>query len=186
MTAPAGRILGTEELRGGKPQRDAFRSLPRAPIHVLLDGVQRSYNLGAIFRLCDAMLVERLIVCGLSLEMHKRRLVQAAQGAQNWVPWENPPSAVEAVLAMKQSGFDIVVGEITSTSVAPRQFVARFPLCLVLGNERTGVSPEIVALADAAVAVPMRGMANSLNVATAAAILLYEITSQAPTRSVMA
>jgi RNA methyltransferase, TrmH family len=47
-----------------------------------------------------------------------------------------------------------------------------FPACLVLGGERSGVSPEIVGLADATVAIPMRGMANSLNVATAAAILL--------------
>jgi tRNA G18 (ribose-2'-O)-methylase SpoU len=48
-----------------------------------------------------------------------------------------------------------------------------FPACLVLGSERSGVSPQIVGLADTAVAIPMLGMANSLNVATAAAILLY-------------
>jgi tRNA G18 (ribose-2'-O)-methylase SpoU len=48
-----------------------------------------------------------------------------------------------------------------------------FPATLVLGGERSGVSPEIVQSADAAVAIPMLGMANSLNVATAAAILLY-------------
>ncbi len=48
-----------------------------------------------------------------------------------------------------------------------------FPACLVLGNERTGVSPEAMEAADAAVTIPMSGMANSLNVATTAAILLY-------------
>ncbi|HWN50084.1 MAG TPA: TrmH family RNA methyltransferase [Xanthobacteraceae bacterium] len=51
-----------------------------------------------------------------------------------------------------------------------------FPACLVLGSEMRGVSQEIVDMADAAVAIPMLGMANSINVATAAAIMLYRLS----------
>ena len=69
-----------------------------------------------------------------------------------------------------------VVAEQSTASVHPEQLVPVFPVTLVLGGERTGASPEVLQSADAAVAIPMRGMANSLNVATAAAILLYWLT----------
>jgi tRNA G18 (ribose-2'-O)-methylase SpoU len=69
-----------------------------------------------------------------------------------------------------------VVAELTTTSVRPEQLVPVFPATLVLGGERSGVSPEVIDTADAVVAIPMLGMANSLNVATAAAILLYWLT----------
>lgn len=66
-----------------------------------------------------------------------------------------------------------MVAEQTTASVRPEQLVPVFPVCLLMGGERNGVSPEAMEVADAAVAIPMLGMANSLNVATAAVILLY-------------
>jgi tRNA G18 (ribose-2'-O)-methylase SpoU len=65
------------------------------------------------------------------------------------------------------------VAEQTSASIRPEQVMPAFPACLVLGGERSGVSLDVIEAADAAVAIPMLGMANSLNVATTAAILLY-------------
>ena len=67
----------------------------------------------------------------------------------------------------------MLVAEQTTGSVRPEQLVPTFPATLVLGAEGSGVSPEVVQAADAAVMIPMLGMANSLNVATTAAILLY-------------
>ena len=66
-----------------------------------------------------------------------------------------------------------MVAEQTSASTRPEQLMPAFPACLVLGGERSGVSPEVIDAADAVVAIPMLGMANSLNVATTAAILFY-------------
>ena len=91
-------VLSKPDLRAGKPSRDQFPTRPRRPIRLILDGVTGNYNVGAIFRLCDAMLVERLIICGPTFDIRKRRVVQAAQGAQNWVPWVHTLS-VEASVA---------------------------------------------------------------------------------------
>ncbi len=170
------RALTTPELRRTKPTRDAFLARPRRPITVVLDGVTQNYNIGAIFRLCDAFLVQQLVICGRKLELHKRRLVQAAQGTQHWVPWTEYQHASEAVADAKGRGAWVVVAEQTTGSVRPEQLVPVFPATLVLGGERNGVSSEVVQSSDAAVAVPMLGMANSLNVATGAAILLYWLT----------
>lgn len=167
------RALSKAELRSGKPDRDAFLRLPRRSLTIVLDGVTQNYNLGAIFRLCDAFLVGRLVICGAPVELHKRKLVQAARGTQHWVPWVRYDSAAKAVSETKAAGAWIVVAEQTTLSIPPAELSPRFPACLVLGSEARGVCADVIALADATVAIPMLGMANSLNVASAAAILLH-------------
>ena len=62
ISAPGGRVLSTAELRQSKLERRDFAALPRQPVTVLLDRVTGNYNIGAIFRLCDAFRVERLKV----------------------------------------------------------------------------------------------------------------------------
>ncbi len=82
------RALKTAELRATKLTRDEFLARPRRPITVVLDGVTQNYNIGAIFRLCDAFLVQQLVICGTKVNLRKRRLVQAAPGTQHWAPVE--------------------------------------------------------------------------------------------------
>ena len=169
----AGRRLTRSELRLWKPQRRQFASLPREPITLVLDGVRRNYNIGAMFRLADAFLLERLVICGVHIDLRKRKLVQAACGAQYWVPWAEADTATSAVVAAKANGASVLVVEQTSISLPPEQIRPAFPVCLVLGSEDRGVSQEILDLADDAVAIPLLGMGNSLNVTSAAAIVLY-------------
>jgi tRNA G18 (ribose-2'-O)-methylase SpoU len=177
---PANHILSKPELRLAKPGRADFAFKVRNPITVVLDGVSGLYNIGAMFRLCDAFLVERLITCGEPTEalLRKRKLVQAAMGTQRWVPWQEAPDAAPVVRAAKAAGHWIAVVEMTAESVTTAAMRPRYPAVLVLGNERSGVSPGVLAVADQAIAIPMMGMANSLNVATAAAIVLHEMTRQ--------
>lgn len=173
----AGRALTTAELRRGKPDRRVFPAQPRLPVRVVLDGVRQGYNVGALFRLCDAFLCERLVVCGRDGAKGMRKLVQAAQGTHNWVPWEQRDSAADAVCEARAEGWQVVAVEQTSGAVDLGRFVPRRPVCLVLGAERSGVSRAVLDLADAAVVIPVRGMANSLNVATAAAIVLHALAA---------
>ena len=169
--------LTTQELRRTKATRDEF-SFNAQTNYGRADGVVQNHNIDTIFRLCDAFLVQELVVCGAKVELHKRRLVQAAQGTQHWVPWSERQHAGEAVAESKGLDAWVVVAEQTTASVRPEQLVPVFPVTLVLGGERTGASPEVIGAADAAVTIPMLGMANSLNVATAAAILLYWLSLQ--------
>jgi tRNA(Leu) C34 or U34 (ribose-2'-O)-methylase TrmL len=149
------RALTTPELRTSKSTRDEFRARPRRPIRVVLDGVSQNYNIGAIFRLCDAFLVQQLVVCGTKVQLHKRRLVQAAQGTQHWMAWTDYQNASQAIADLKARGAWVVVAEQTTASVRPEQLRPAFPATLVLGGERSGVSPEALEAADAAVAIPI-------------------------------
>jgi tRNA G18 (ribose-2'-O)-methylase SpoU len=174
------RVLTKPELRQAKPARADFPAVARTPITVVLDGIRGNYNIGAIFRLCDAFLIERLVICGVPVQLRKRRLIEAAKGAQRWVPWCQENDATTAVRGLKAAGAWIAAVELTAGSVGLSALRPRYPAVLVLGAERDGVSPAVLACADQAVAISMRGMSNSLNVATAGAIVLHELARQAP------
>ncbi|MGO9389129.1 TrmH family RNA methyltransferase [Rhodoblastus sp.] len=176
---PRHLVLPTAELRRSKCDRDVFAAKPRLPIMVVLDRVTQAYNIGAIFRLCDAMLAERLVITGAEVDLRKRNLGQAACGTQFWTPWSQEKTAMEAVVRAKADGYQIAAVELASNSVRPEAFTPNFPVCLVLGGEFDGVSQEVVDLADAVIEIPMRGMANSINVSTAAAIVLYGLSCRA-------
>jgi tRNA G18 (ribose-2'-O)-methylase SpoU len=116
--------------------------MPRVPVTVVLDQVRHAYNIGAIFRLCVAILVESLIIAGVEVNLRNRRLAQAAQGTQHWTPWAQVDSAEVAVAKVKADGYQVVVIEQASNSICSEDFVPAFPVCVVLGGERGGVSPE--------------------------------------------
>jgi hypothetical protein len=118
------RALTTPELRATKPKREEFLARPRRPVTVVLDGVSQNFNIDAIFRLCDGFPVRELVICGTKVQLHKRRLVQAAQGTQHWVPWSERQHASEAVGDAKAGGAWVLVAEQTTASVRPKQLGA--------------------------------------------------------------
>jgi tRNA G18 (ribose-2'-O)-methylase SpoU len=96
-------------------------------------------------------------------------LRKPAMGAQHWVPWQEEPDAAAAVRACGEGdGALDRGGRADRRQREPAAMQPRLPVVLVLGDERRGISPEMLACADQAVAIPMLGMANSLNVAGAA------------------
>lgn len=149
-------------------RRTEFPTKPRKPITVVLDGVRQNYNLGALFRLCDAFLVERLIICGTQVMLRKRKLVHAAPAPSAGSRGKRRPTPRPSYAPPKPPEAGSTAAELTPDSVPPTSLQPRYPAVLVLGAERIGISPDVVAMADQVVGIPMLGMANSLNVATAA------------------
>ena len=167
--------LDREGLRARKHERATFHELKRTPIVMVLDGVFGNYNQGALFRLADAFMLERLHFCGAPVMPGHRRFVKAARGTLPWVPYDDEQSVVEVVRGYAERGYQVVAVEQCEGSVPV--FEARFvgPVCLVLGGELAGVSPEALALADLTVELPTLGMANSLNVAMSAGMLTLSV-----------
>ena len=163
-----------------RPDRRLFPTLPRRPIRVVLDGVTHLPNIGTIFRLCDAFRVERLYVCGFELALHKRKLTKAATGTLAWVPWESRADAADVVRESRASGYSIAVVELCEGSVPPEALRSAAPICLVLGAERHGVSPAVLEMADQCIEIPTDGLGGSINLTTAAAIVVYEASRRFP------
>lgn len=163
------------ELRQGKVNKKEFSSLVRSPMYIVLDDFKSAYNVGSIFRLADALLISKLFLCGRTLSPPNYKIKTTSRGTERWVPWEHRTSTVETIQELKESGVYIICAEICSNSIDYKKIKPLFPACIILGREYDGISPEVLDLADCIVSLPIIGMTNSLNVATTAGVLLYEL-----------
>ena len=173
-----GRPLTKLEIRSGKVLREEFPQLRRNPIYLVLDSLMSAHNVGTILRMSDALLVEKVFICGDTVLPPSRKVRKGSLGSERWVDWEHREDAFDTISELKAKGISIVTAEIATTSVDYRKAGYQFPVCLVLGREDRGVAQEIVAISDAVVHLPMYGMVNSLNVSTVAAVLLYDLVGK--------
>lgn len=151
---------------------DRIQSLPVA---VLLDNVRSLYNVGAFFRTADAAGVERLYLSGITGVPPKRAIAKTALGAEESVAWEHTSQPVPLIHTVRQRGYEIAAVETTIHAVDLFDWTPRFPVCLIFGHEVDGIGPEISALCDTHVRIPMLGAKHSLNVATAGGVVIYEL-----------
>ncbi|MCW5966483.1 MAG: RNA methyltransferase [Bryobacterales bacterium] len=154
---------------------EVYDALPPLPVCVVLHDIRSMYNVGAILRTADAAAVARLYVAGISPLPTQNGVAKTALGAEETVPWEQAPDAAALVATLRERGHEIAALETAPHAVDLFDWKPRFPVCLLLGNEVDGLPPEILATADVCVRIPMLGVKHSLNVATAAGVVLYEL-----------
>lgn len=158
-----------------RPSVAEFKDSDKHPVIVVLDDVRSLSNVGSVFRTCDAFKVERLVLCGITGCPPHREIQKTALGATESVAWEHHENALEAVKAVKAQGYTVVPVEQCTGSMRPKEAVhAGEKICLVLGNEVTGVKQDIVTLADTVMEIPQEGTKHSLNVSVAAGIAIWE------------
>ena len=175
------RKLTHEELVAQRLTDDEARAISRYPIAVILEDIRSLYNVGSIFRTADAFRVQELVLCGFTPTPPRKEIAKTALGADATVPWSAADSAVEAITAKKAAGWTVLALELTDDPAQMAGLLANhYPLCLVVGNELTGVSAEALAACHGSVAIPMHGVKHSLNVAVATGIALYEAVRQLP------
>ena len=145
------------------------------PVSILLDNVRSLYNVGAFFRTAEAVRAERLCLCGITGRPPKRSISKTALGAEETVAWEHTWEPVALVAGMRARGYEIAAIETAVHAVDLFDWKPRFPVCVIFGHEVEGIRPEISALADAHVRIPMLGAKHSLNVATAGGVVAYEL-----------
>ena len=165
--------LSKTALRDGKYDRQAFMSVPRNPVYIVLDSITCQHNVGCILRMADAVLAQRVFLCGATPMLPSKKLRKGSRGAEKWVAWEYQAKVQDVLCSLKSDGVAIVALELCDQSIAYTEADYSMPVCFVLGAEGKGVSPGALAQADLVVHLPMLGMMNSLNVSTAASVLLY-------------
>ena len=152
----------------------------RLPAAVLLDNVRSMYNVGAFFRAADGVGLQKLCLCGITAHpslglRNKKAISKTALGAEDTVPWEHDWDAVHMAEGLRRSGFEIAAIETGLDAVDLYEWQPRFPVCVMFGHEVDGLRPELLAMADVHVRIPMLGQKKSLNVATAGGVVLYEL-----------
>lgn len=156
----------------------------RFPLYFILDDVWDTYNIGGIFRLADALAVEKIFICGQSEIPPNHKIAKASVGTYKIVPWEYRSTAVEAIEQLRtvlapadgeESNLKIVSIEQAKGSIPYTEYDYSFPLALIVGNETHGVSADALKASDAIVELPMHGVNTSLNVIVSAAIVGFHV-----------
>ncbi len=160
-------------------------------IVVVLDNVRSNHNVGSMFRTADAAGCARIYLCGITpapvtkFRRPNAALLKVALDADQFVPWEVVGSTVELLQRLRADGYVVWAVEqgAGARSVASAADAARDAnqqnqkIALVMGNEISGVAPEVLACADQLIEIPMYGKKESLNVAVAFGIVVFGLRS---------
>ncbi|MBN1896050.1 RNA methyltransferase, partial [bacterium] len=155
-----------------------FQALPRLPVSVILEDLRSAFNVGSIIRTADCARIEKVVFCGYTAHPPNKKLEKTSLGALPYAKWEHRADALEAVDGMKEAGIPVAALELTDRSRWIWDFTFPLPMALVLGNEALGVSQEVLRRSDFIIEIPMLGYKNSINVAVAFGICVYEIQRQ--------
>lgn len=170
--------LNAKELRTTVVDEEAAVAIKKNPITIILDNVLDTYNVGSIYRLADAVAAEKVILCGQTLTPPNSRIKKASINTTGWVSWEYEKNTIDAVKKLKVKGVKIVAVEQDSRSDSFYKVSYQLPLAIIVGNETTGISKDVLDMSDLIVEMPMWGINKSLNVMVSCGIILYEIMKQ--------
>lgn len=181
--------LNAQQLRISQPTAKDLAKIKRNPITIIIDNILDTYNIGAIFRLADAVAAEKIYLCGKTETPPDPRVQKASVGTWAWVPWQYASSAAEAIAKIKnqprlnrgqKSKIKIIAIEQHPESIPYTKIEYTFPIALIVGHETSGVSKEALELSDFIAEIPMFGVNKSLNVMVSLAIVMFQAMSKNP------
>ena len=169
------RKLSMPEL--GRKSVEEFRQSEKYPLVVVLENIRSAYNVGSVFRTCDAFLTEAIYIIGYSAKPPHKEIKKTALGAEETVNWKYFKSADEAISDLKADGYKIYAIEQAEGSTDLQKFKMKKDqkTAVVFGNEVTGVEQQTILQCDGCIEIPQLGMKHSLNIATAAGVVLWEL-----------
>jgi 23S rRNA (guanosine2251-2'-O)-methyltransferase len=161
----------------GRKTVEEFKQAEKNPLVVVLDNIRSVYNVGSVFRTADAFLVKAICICGYSPTPEHRQMAKTALGATDTVDWIQYASTVDAVNELKAEGYKIYAVEQAEGSISLEKCnFGNEKIAVVFGNEVVGVEEDIMKNCDGAIEIPQLGMKHSLNIATAAGIVLWKLS----------
>jgi 23S rRNA (guanosine2251-2'-O)-methyltransferase len=154
-------------------------NLPRHPMILILDNIRSAFNVGSMFRTAETAGIAQIVTCGITAHPPNPKLRKTAFSAIDTVPTQHYDNIYEAIRYLREElDYKICVMETTEMSQIYTDLTYPEKLAIVVGNEVTGVDPKVIESADYVVRIPTFGLKNSLNVAAAAPIMVFEVLRQ--------
>lgn len=154
-----------------------FKETPKTPLVVVLDNIRSCNNIGSVFRTSDALLIEKIYLCGITATPPNKEIHKTALDAEKSVAWEYAEKTEDALEKLKAHGFKIYAIEQVENSILLPDFMPNTweKIALIFGNEVKGVQQKIVDLCDGAIEIPQYGTKHSFNVSVSAGIVLWDV-----------
>ncbi|GIM52097.1 RNA methyltransferase [Capnocytophaga cynodegmi] len=169
------RKLANSELQ--RLEIDEFKKATKTPLIVILDNVRSLNNIGSVFRTCDAFLIEKIFLCGITATPPNKEIHKTALGATESVDWEYVKSTISVVERLKSEGICVISVEQTEKSVMLNDFQPKSATkyAVIFGNEVKGVEQEVVSASDGVIEIPQYGTKHSLNISVSAGIVIWDL-----------
>ena len=147
-------------------------------IAIVMENVFDPHNISAVMRTCDAVGVQDIYILNTKIPRHKKWGPRSSSSAAKWLTVHQFENAEECFLSLRKRYSKILTTHLSSDAIGLYEIDFTQPLALVFGNEHSGVSEEIRALADGNFVIPQSGIIQSLNISVACAVTLYEAYRQ--------
>ncbi|UZD37558.1 RNA methyltransferase [Capnocytophaga ochracea] len=156
---------------------EQFKKAEKTPLIVILDNVRSLNNIGSVFRTCDAFLIEKIYLCGITATPPNKEIHKTALGATDSVVWEYVENTLLAVEKLKEQGVYIISIEQAENSTMLNDFQpnGKQKYAIIFGNEVKGVEQEVVSASDEVIEIPQYGTKHSLNISVSAGIAIWEL-----------
>ena len=157
---------------------EQFKKAEKTPLIVILDNVRSLNNIGSVFRTCDAFLIEKIYLCGITATPPHKEIHKTALGATESVEWEYVQDITTLVESLRQRQVEVIAIEQVEDAVSLEHFSPKkgVTYALIFGNEVEGVQQSVVSLCQKAIEIPQYGTKHSLNIAVSAGILLWDFS----------
>ena len=167
--------LSMEELN--RKTVEEFKRSEKTPVIAVLENIRSAYNVGSVFRTADAFLLEGIYLTGYTCVPPHKEIKKTALGAEDSVEWKHFANATEAIEDLKQKGYQVYAVEQVTNSLSLEKLIFNQDdkIAVIFGNEVTGVEHDTILKCDGCIEIPQLGMKHSLNIATAAGVVLWEI-----------
>lgn len=156
---------------------EEFRRSEKTPVIAVLENIRSAYNVGSVFRTADAFLLEGIYITGYTCIPPHKEIKKTALGAEDSVTWKQFTNAGEAIIELKKNRYKVYAVEQVNNSISLEKisFDSNEKIAVIFGNEVTGVEQDTILACDGCIEIPQIGMKHSLNIATAAGVVLWEI-----------
>lgn len=162
---------------------DEFKETGKTPVAVVLDNIRSCNNIGSVFRTSDALLIEKIYLCGITATPPNKEIRKTALDAEKSVDWEYMEHTEDTVKKLKMEGFIVYAVEQVENSISLPDFHPgkNKKTAVIFGNEVKGVKQSVVDLCDGSIEIPQFGTKHSFNVSVSAGIVLWDLFSKITT-----
>lgn len=154
-----------------------FKESKKTPITVILDNIRSCNNIGSVFRTSDALLIEKIYLCGITATPPNNEIRKTALDAEKSVNWEYVEQTERVVEKLKIEGYKVfAIEQVENSIMLPDFSIAEGEkIAVVFGNEVKGVQQSVVNSCDGSIEIPQFGTKHSFNISVSAGIVLWDL-----------